>query len=65
MEQTGVTYTHKHSGIEGCAFCSFNFHKMFQNKPIHAQMYSMISLTFVVKMGSIVSQELTNLAKEI
>ena len=27
MEQTGVTYTHKHSGIEGYAFCSFNFHQ--------------------------------------
>ena len=27
MEKIGVTYTHKHFGIKGCAFCCFNFHQ--------------------------------------
>ena len=39
--------------------------KMFQDKSIHVQMYNMVALTFVVKIGSNSSHKLTNLAKEI
>ena len=64
MEQTGVTHAHKHFAIEGWAFL-LTFTKMFQNKSIHVQIDVMVALTFVVKMGGITKQQLTNLAKEI
>ena len=41
------------------------FTKMFQKKSIHVQMYNMVALTFVVKIGGTTSHKLTNLAKEI
>ena len=49
--------------LKAVHFVLLTFTKMFQNKSIHVQMYNMVALTFVVKMGGTTSQEITDLVK--
>ena len=49
--------------LKAVHFVLLTFTKMFQNKSIHVQMYNMVALTFVVKIGVNASQEITNLEK--
>ena len=49
--------------LKAVHFVLLTFTKMFQNKSIHVQMYDMVALTFVVKIGVNTSQEITNLEK--
>ena len=49
--------------LKAVHFVLLTFTKMFQNKSIHVQMYNMVALTFVVKIGVNTSQEITNLEK--
>ena len=60
MEQTGVTYTYKHSET-----VHLTFTKSFQNKFFYVQMDDTVALTYLVKMGGTTSQEETNFEKEI